>query len=68
MSKVKKKDLISYLAANAGALSNNSDGTYIIIVPAGHRNIGKPDSSNKWDSHQLTRAWGDATGIPNPRW
>ncbi|MCT4636703.1 MAG: hypothetical protein N4A72_03250 [Bacteroidales bacterium] len=68
MSKIKKRDLEDYLAEHDGSLVKLTNGNYDLRGPNGSRNIGKPDSSNKWASAQLVRAWGDATGIPKPDW
>ncbi len=68
MSKVKKKDLEEYVVSQGGTLVQLTNGNYNIRNGQLSVNIGKPDSSNKWESGNLIRAWGDATGIPNPRW
>lgn len=68
MSKVTKKELETYIAPFGGTLVELTNGNYNIRNGIKSVNIGKPDTSNKWDSAQLLRAWGDATGIPNPGW
>ncbi|ARV05242.1 hypothetical protein BTO04_00395 [Polaribacter sp. SA4-10] len=66
MSKVKKKDLETYITQYGGTLVQLKNGNYNIRNGEKSVNIGKPDSSNKWASAQLERAWGDATDIPKP--
>lgn len=68
MSKVKMQDLEEYVQSHGGTLEKLTNGNYNIRNGLLSRNIGKPMSSNKWETAQLLRAWGDATGIPNPRW
>ena len=65
MPKISLRDLSNYASEHNGSLEQTSNGNYNLRGPNGSKNIGKPDSSNKWASAQLTRAWGDATGIPN---
>ncbi len=67
MPKIKKSDLEEYVESKGGELVKLSNGNYDIRGPNGSKNIGKPDSSNKWASAQLERALGDATGIAKPR-
>ena len=68
MSKIKKSELIEHVEAHGGTLVQLTNGNYNIRNGELSVNIGKPDSSNKWNAAQLTRAWGDATGIPKPDW
>ncbi len=66
--KINKKDLKDYLKDNGGDLVMLTDGNYNIRKDGRSRNIGRPDSGGRWSAYQLTRAWGQACGIPKPRW
>lgn len=68
MPKVKKSDLQDYVISKGGSLVELTNGNYNIRKGVKSANIGKPDSSNKWNAAQLTRAWGIATDIPKPDW
>jgi hypothetical protein len=64
MAKVKIRDVKTWVEQHQGELVQLTNGNYNIRGPNGSANVGKPGTDNKWDSAQLQRAWGDATGIP----
>jgi hypothetical protein len=66
MPKVNKKALQEYVESHGGQLVKLKNGNYNIRHGQRSVNIGRPDGSNKWNTAQLERAWGDATGIPKP--
>lgn len=66
MSKYSVKEVDKHVKAHGGTLEAlKGNGNYNIRKGTKSANIGKPDSSGKWESAQLKRAWGDATGIPS---
>jgi len=68
MAKVTVKEVQTYVQQNGGTVERLTNGNYNIRKGEKSINVGKPGGDNKWDVVQLRRAWGDATGIPNPGW
>jgi hypothetical protein len=66
MAIVSTKDLRSYIEQHGGTLVELTNGNYDIRGPNGSANIGRP-KNNRWDTDNITRGWGDATGIPKPK-
>ncbi|HEX4772007.1 MAG TPA: hypothetical protein VH351_14315 [Bryobacteraceae bacterium] len=64
MPKYSIKEVQDHVRANGGTLQQLTNGNYNVRKGTKSVNIGKPDTSNKWDAAQLKRAWGDATDIP----
>lgn len=67
MAVVSTKNVQLYVTQDRGRLVQLTKGNFDIRGPEGLANIGRP-KNNRWGTAQLRRAWGDATGIPNPGW
>jgi len=63
-AKISKSDLEKHCKANGGSLEDTKKNYFNIRKGTKSVNIGRPDTSGKWAAAQLTRAWGDASGIP----
>ena len=64
MPKYKVSEVKKHVEGNGGTLEVLTNGNYNIRKGTKSINVGKPGTDSKWDAAQLTRAWGDATGIP----
>lgn len=67
MAVVTTREVQDYVAQHQGQLVQLTNGNFNVRGPNGSANVGKP-KNNRWDSAQFRRAWGDATGIPDPDW